>query len=161
MRNCPSAHLTRRGHHVVVRVADYFVGLDLPEQALDLLLDLPLAIHAHRDHRRAEEQHPKGYRGDDAAVMRVVLGTVLVQETATWLGLRLVLPGPVHRLRRPISLFINKVNHLLTQMYSTYCCSFFFCNKFTDQVFALLLELPYRLHLEIAGKILYVKWFLL
>lgn len=40
--------------------------------------------------------------------MRVVFGTVLVEETASRFRFRFILTRPVHRLRRPVHLYTTR-----------------------------------------------------
>lgn len=87
-----------------MRIPVYIEGIDLPQQTLDLLLDLPPSVYAEGEHGRAEEYGRQDARGHDAVRVAVVFGTVLVQESTTRLGLGLVFTRPLHRQRRSVRL---------------------------------------------------------
>lgn len=113
-----TTYVTRRRDDVPLEVVVDFVAVDLPQQPLDLLLDLPLAVDAHRDDARTEEQDGQNAGRDDVVQMRVPLLAHLVVEAARRLVVR-------NRPLRPLDLgvmayFVHlEFRHLVSQRHTS------------------------------------------
>ena len=71
-----------------------FVAVDFPQQALDFLLDFPLAVDAHGDDAGAEEENSEDSGRDDAVEVGVGFGAKLVEEPAAGFIVGFVGAGP-------------------------------------------------------------------
>lgn len=78
-------YFARRRHDVVVEESFDLVRLDLPQQALDLQLNLPLAVNTYGDHNGAEEHEAEDSGDEHRQQVAVVFRAVLVLEAALWL----------------------------------------------------------------------------
>lgn len=75
-------YFTRRRDDVVVEESFDLVRLDLPQQPLDLQLDLPLAVYTYGDHDGAEEYEAEHAGNNHRQHVPIVLRAQLVLKAA-------------------------------------------------------------------------------